>query len=76
MEDVVSQHQRARAAADELAPDDEGLRQALGPRLHRVRNLDAPVAPVPRSSRNRGVSCGVEITRISRMPASISVVSG
>ena len=32
--------------------------------------------PSPRSSLKRGVSCGVEITSTSRMPASISVESG
>jgi hypothetical protein len=33
-------------------------------------------APSPSNCSNRGVSCGVEMIRISRIPASISVVSG
>jgi N utilization substance protein B len=41
MEDVVAQHQRAAVTADERAADDEGLGQALGTRLHRVREAHA-----------------------------------
>ena len=33
-------------------------------------------APSPRSVRNAAESCGVVMIRMSRMPASISVVSG
>jgi hypothetical protein len=32
--------------------------------------------PSPRRAEKRGVSCGVLISRMSRMPASISVLSG
>ena len=46
VEDVVAQHQRARRIADELVADDEGLRQAIGAGLHRVLQVDAPLAAV------------------------------
>jgi hypothetical protein len=76
VEDVVAEDERARPLAHEVAPDEERLREALGLRLHRVRELDAPVAAVAEQLLKRGVSCGVEMSRISRMPASMSVVSG
>ena len=56
--------------------DEEGLRDASGLRLHRIAQPQAPALPSPSSASKRGVSCGVEITRMSRMPASISVDSG
>ena len=36
VEDVVAERQRHGVVADELAPDDERLRQAIGARLHGV----------------------------------------
>ncbi|MDT4819932.1 hypothetical protein FQZ97_530620 [compost metagenome] len=46
IEDVVPQHQRARRVPHELVADDECLRQAIGTRLHRVLQVDAPLAAV------------------------------
>jgi hypothetical protein len=45
-EDVVPQNKRARGAADEVASDDEGLRQAGGLGLYRIRQRHAPLAAV------------------------------
>ena len=39
-------------------------------------NIQYCVQPSPSNSENRGMSCGVEINKISRIPASINVVSG
>ncbi len=64
------------AAADEVATDDERLRQALRARLHGVRERQPQREPSPSSCAKRGVSSGVEMSRMSRMPASISVDSG
>ena len=46
VEDVVAEDEAAGAARHEVAPDDERLREALGPRLHRVRDRKPPVAAV------------------------------
>ena len=46
VEDVVAEHQGDGVVADEVRADDEGLGQALGPRLDRVGDLDAPLGPV------------------------------
>ena len=43
VEDVVAQHQRAGCAAHEVAPEDEGLREAIGARLHAVAQVQAPL---------------------------------
>ena len=40
-EQVVAEHQRDVVGTDEVAPDHEGLRQALGPRLDRVGEAQA-----------------------------------
>ena len=45
-EDVVAKNQAARLAADELAADQQGLSQALGPRLHGVAEAEAPLPAV------------------------------
>jgi hypothetical protein len=74
VEDVIAEHERARLAIDELAAEDEGLRQAVWARLH--DRFMPQREPSPSSDSKRGVSCGVLITSTSRMPASISVDSG
>ena len=45
-EQVVAQHQAARARADEIAADAKRLRQSVGRRLHRVLQVQAPLAAV------------------------------
>jgi hypothetical protein len=42
VEDVVAQHQRHGVLADEPAADNERLRDAFGPGLHRIGQPDAP----------------------------------
>jgi hypothetical protein len=46
VEDVVTQHQGTGVLADKLAPDDEGLRQAIGAGLYGVFNVHAPLAAI------------------------------
>ncbi|OIQ75685.1 hypothetical protein GALL_426430 [mine drainage metagenome] len=45
-EQVVAQHQAARRVADEVAADDEGLGQPVGAGLHRVVQVESPLAAV------------------------------
>ncbi len=54
VEDVVAQGQGHRVLADELAADDEGLGQPLGPGLHRVGDGQAEVLAVPEEPVERG----------------------
>ena len=67
VKDVISQNQCARLVADKLPADEEGLSQTVGAGLDGIADVDAPVPPV---------SWGVEMIRMSRKPASISVLSG
>ncbi len=46
VEDVVAEDERDAVVADELAPDGEGLGQALGPRLLGIGEREAPLRPV------------------------------
>jgi hypothetical protein len=46
VENVVAQHQRTGAVANELLANDEGLRQAIGAGLHGVAEVHAPLAAV------------------------------
>ena len=73
---MLSPRISAPVVADEILADDERLRQPLGPRLHGVSKRSPSCAPSPSSSRKRGRSSGVEMIRMSRIPASISVDSG
>ena len=77
VEDVVAEDERDRVVADEVGADEERLGQAVGAGLHGVRELDAPRASRRRAAaRTASRSSGVVMTRISRMPAIISVDSG
>ena len=46
IEDVVAEHQRRRAALQELPPDQERLRQAFGPCLDRIPQVDSPLTAI------------------------------
>src|SRR5918997_2415370 len=46
VEDVVPQYQRDGLAANEVPPDDKGLGQPLGPRLHGVLQVQPPPGPI------------------------------
>ena len=75
-EDVVAERQRHVVAAHEVPPEDERLRQPIGAGLHRVLDRSPRCWPSRSSRLNPSWSSGVVMTRISRMPASISVDSG
>jgi len=76
VEDVVAEHQRHALAAHESLADEEGLGQAFGTRLLGIGQREAHCAPSPSNRSNSGRSSGVEISRMSRIPASIRVESG
>ena len=58
VEEVVAEHQGARAPADEVPPEDEGLRQAVGAGLHAVLQVQAPARAVAQQ--------GLEARRVLR----------
>ena len=76
VEDVVAEDQSDAVVADEVAADDEGLGQSRGLGLRGVGEVEAQLRAVAEQRSNSGRSCGVEMIRMSRMPASISVDSG
>ena len=77
VEDIVAQHQRDRILADESAADDEGLRHAFRSRLLGVAEGQAPLAAVAEQPlEGRQIVWACVMSRMSRMPASISVESG
>jgi len=76
VKNIVAENQRRALAPDEAGADDESLRNALGCWLHRVREADSPFRAVTKQLREARRVLRVEITRMSRMPASISVDSG
>src|SRR6266404_6874849 len=47
IKDIVAQHQRHTVVANEVAPDQESLRQPLGPRLLGVTQRHAPLPAIP-----------------------------
>ena len=77
VENVVAQHQRAGTAANEALADDERLCQSLGPGLNRhIAGEGQTGCRLAAASETCGTSSGVEIIRMSRIPASISVLNG
>ena len=77
VEDVVAQHQCDGVVSDVVGADHEGLRQPVRPILHRVADVDAELGTVAEQSvEGRGRRAAVVISRMSRMPAIISVDSG
>ena len=76
IENVVAQDQCDRVVADEVAANDERLGKAFGLGLLGVREVQAPLRSIAQQSLKPGRSWGVEINRISRIPASINVDSG
>ena len=75
VKDVVAEHQRAAVGADELAADQERLREPSGAGCTAYESA-ARTATVAEQPLEAVLSCGVVMTRMSRMPASISVDSG
>jgi hypothetical protein len=76
VEDVVAEHERDGLAGDELFADEEGLGEPSGFGCTAYSRLMPNCEPSPSSRWNAGWSSGVVMTRTSRMPASMSVVSG
>ena len=76
VENIVAKHQATCAVAEKFATNDESLRQPVGRGLYGVGELEPLKTPIARNCANRGVSCRVEITRISRIPPSIKVLNG
>ena len=76
VEDVVAERQRHAVVADELAADDEGLREPAGMRLRGVRQARPNWLPSPSTRTKLAWSSGVVMISMSRSPPSISVVSG
>ena len=73
VENIVSEDQADRIAADEALADQEGLRDALGFGLPRhTRSAVQALRRFRGASGSGGKSRGVEITRISLTPASMS----
>ena len=69
--DIVAKHQGDRFGADKPLADQERLGQPARVRLFGVGNVQAKVGPVPEQFGRRGRSWGVEMMRISLIPASI-----
>jgi len=76
VEEVVAEDEDRRVVADELRADVEGLGQALGPRLLGIGEAQAELLAVAEEPAESGRSCGVEMIRMSRTPASMSTDSG
>jgi hypothetical protein len=76
VEDVVAEDQRRRRSGDEIGADDIGLGEPLRPRLLRIGQGQAPARSVAEQVAEPSKSCGVEMIRISRIPASMSVDNG
>lgn len=56
---VVTQHERGRSLAEELLADQERLRQAIRGWLHRIGEIESPLASIPQQLREtRGVLRG------------------
>jgi hypothetical protein len=88
VEDVVAEDQAAGLAGEEVAADDKSLGEAVGRGLDSVLERETPTRAIantlsnprptasPRSCSKRGVSSGVEMMRMSRMPESIRMDKG
>jgi len=76
VEDVAAQHQGDRVVADVVGADDERPRQTVRRGLLGVGDRQTHSLPSPSNRRKPALSSGVVITRISRIPASISTDSG
>ena len=75
-EHVVAERERDAIAAHEIAPDQERLREPFRPRLLRVRDFQPELRAVAEQAAIGLLVLRIDTSRISRHPASISVVSG
>jgi hypothetical protein len=77
VEEVVAEDKGGGFVADELGADVEGLGEALRARLFGVLERRPELGAVAEEAAERAAGpCGVEMIRISRIPASISTESG
>jgi len=77
IENIVAEHQGSSVRAHKLPADDECLREALGLSAAARNSVTVPTGcRPPRQPLKQRRSLGVEIRRMSRIPASISVESG
>src|SRR5579875_1492706 len=74
--EIVAQSKRASLAGNPLAPDQKCLGDAFGARLLGVSKAHAESLPVAQQAAELRQISGVEITRMSWIPASMSVESG
>lgn len=75
-EDVVSQNEGTAVARDESLANDERLRKPVRRRLDGIGKRNAKLGPVSKKILERGKSSGVDIRRMSRIPAIMSTLSG
>jgi hypothetical protein len=76
VEEIVTQYQRDAVSGNKPPSNDQRLSQPIRSGLLGVPDRDAPLTTVAQQLAKRDASAGVVMTRISRIPASISVVSG
>ena len=76
LEDVVPEYEAYGIVADKFLADQERLREPVGRRLFGIREM-YPHNRIRRpAAAGKRAGLGVEITRISRIPASIKTDSG
>ena len=76
VEYIVTQYQADIIGADEIGADDEGLGQAVRLGLFFIRESESQMGAILEDILKRPRSCGVEMMRISLMPASMSTDKG
>lgn len=76
VEDVAPQDQRAGLSGDELLADEEGPHQPVRRWLLHVGEADPELQAIPEQSLEVGQVRGIEIIRMSRMPAIMSTDIG
>ncbi len=76
VEDIIPKDETSRVVADKPLRNKECLSNPFGLGLLRIGDADAKLRTVLQELPEGGESLGVEIRRISRTPASMSVESG
>ncbi len=77
IKDIVAEYQTGGLPIDELLPDDERLRKPTGRGLYGIVKIKPEPAAIAEENAERPADpAGWMITRISRIPASMSIESG
>jgi len=76
VEDVVTQDEAGCVVTDKFAADDESLGQTVRRGLFSIGEVYAESLPSPSRCLNEGRSWGVDMMRISLIPASIRTEMG